>query len=146
MSSRSPTFIALLAGILFGTGLLISGMSNPANVLGFLDVAGAWNPSLAFVMGGAIAVAAPAFAWARRQRRTLSGEPLELPDRRRITTRLILGSALFGLGWGLVGLCPGPALVLAGQGVPKAILFAVALAFGLAVVSLSARRGRTVPT
>lgn len=135
----APVAWALLAGVLFGAGLLVSGMSDPANVIGFLDVAGDWNPSLAFVMGGAILVALPAFAWARRHRRTLRGEPLALPDRWHITFRLIAGSVLFGLGWGLVGLCPGPAIVVAAQGVPKAIVFLVALALGLAVVSFAVR-------
>ncbi|HUD35188.1 MAG TPA: DUF6691 family protein, partial [Variovorax sp.] len=96
---------ALLAGVLFGSGLIVSGMSDPANVLGFLDVAGgAWNPSLAFVMGGAILVAAPAFARARRHGCTLAGAPLQLPGRSRVTLPLVGGSVLFGLGWGLVGL------------------------------------------
>lgn len=126
---------ALLAGLLFGAGLLVSGMSDPANVLGFLDVAGRWNPRLAFVMAGAIGVAAPAFAWMRRHAHTVNGDPVTLPDRRSITTRLVGGSALFGVGWGLVGLCPGPALVVAGQGVPQAMAFVAALAAGLALVS-----------
>lgn len=138
--STSTAAWALLAGLLFGTGLIVSGMSDPARVLGFLDVAGAWNPSLAFVMGGAILVAAPAFAWARRHGRSWNGELIELPDRRLVTPRLVGGSVLFGLGWGLVGLCPGPALVVAAQGVPKAIVFLVALASGLAFVLLFSRR------
>jgi len=135
---------ALLAGVLFGAGLIVSGMSDSANVLGFLDVTGAWNPSLAFAMGGAILVAAPAFAWVRRHGRTLQGQPVRLPDRRHITAPLVLGSVLFGLGWGLVGLCPGPAVVVAAQGVPKACAFLIALALGLAVASFSARSRRTV--
>lgn len=130
-----------LAGVLFGAGLIVSGMSDPVNVLGFLDVAGAWNPSLAFVMGGAILVAAPAFAWARRHGRTLSGQSLQLPDRSRITPRLVFGSALFGLGWGLVGLCPGPALVVAVQGVPTAMVFLGGLLLGLALAVSWGRRG-----
>lgn len=136
---------ALLAGLLFGGGLLISGMSDPARVLGFLDVAGAWDPSLAFVMAGAIAVAAPAFAWVRRHERTLRWEPVSLPDRRTLTPRLIGGSALFGLGWGLVGLCPGPALVVTALGVPRALAFVVPLAIGLALASVLSRRAATLP-
>jgi uncharacterized membrane protein YedE/YeeE len=123
--------IALIAGFMFGAGLIVSGMSDPANVIGFLDVAGAWNPSLAFVMGGAILVAAPAFALARRRGRDLGGEPIELPPTRGITARLVTGSALFGVGWGLAGLCPGPALVFAATGTPYALVFVAALAVGL---------------
>lgn len=134
--------IALVAGLLFGAGLLLSGMANPANVLGFLDVAGAWNPVLAFVMGGAIAVALPAFWWARRHPRALNGRAIELPTRASLTAvtpRLVAGSAVFGLGWGLVGLCPGPSLVLLGLGVygeggwREAATFVLAMAGGLVV-------------
>jgi hypothetical protein len=123
--------VALAAGLLFGLGLLISGMSDPIVVLGFLDVAGRWNPSLAFVMVGAIAIAAPAFAYVRRTRRTLGGAPIELPDRTRIDARLVFGSAIFGMGWGLAGLCPGPALVLLGRGLLYAMIFVGAMAAGL---------------
>lgn len=137
---------ALLAGVLFGSGLIVSGMSDPANVLGFLDVAGeTWNPSLAFVMGGAILVAAPAFARARRHGRTLAGATLQLPGRSRVTLPLVGGSVLFGLGWGLVGLCPGPALVVAAQGVPTALAFVAALAAGLGIVTFSRRATGSAP-
>jgi len=122
---------AVLFGALFGLGLLISGMLDPAKVLGFLDVAGAWNPQLAFVMGGAIAVAAPVFLIARRRERTLLGDPLELPDRRRLDWRLIAGAAIFGLGWGLSGICPGPGLVLLGFAGMPAWIFAGGLIVGL---------------
>jgi len=104
--------VSLLCGLLFGLGLIVSGMADPAKVLGFLDLAGAWDPSLALVMGGAIASATGLFAWAGRRQRTLAtAEPMCLPDNRVIDRRLLLGSAAFGLGWGLAGICPGPALV-----------------------------------
>lgn len=125
---------AFAIGLLFGGGLMLSGMANPANVLAFLDVSGAWNPSLAFVMGGAIGVAAPVFAWVRRRPRTLSGAAVELPARGPVTRQLVLGSVLFGIGWGLVGLCPGPALVLLGQGgeaLAQAALFMTTQGIGL---------------
>jgi uncharacterized protein len=117
-------------GALFGLGLLISGMLDPANVLGFLDVAGDWNPQLAFVMGGAIAVALPAFQLARKRQQTLTGEPLQLPRRTGLDGRLIGGAAIFGLGWGLAGLCPGPALVAVGFAGPPAFVFAGAMVLG----------------
>lgn len=95
-----------LFGVLFGVGLLVSGMTDPARVLAFLDVAGAWNPALALVMGAAVAVALPAFAIARRRGVSALGEPIALPDRFRIDARLVSGAAIFGLGWGLSGICP----------------------------------------
>jgi uncharacterized membrane protein YedE/YeeE len=119
-----------LFGVLFGLGLLISGMLDPAKVLGFLDVAGDWNPQLAFVMGGAIAVALPAFQLARKRPQTLTGEPLQLPRRTGIDARLIGGAAIFGVGWGLAGLCPGPALVAVGFAGPSAFVFAGAMVLG----------------
>ncbi|WP_199052190.1 DUF6691 family protein [Aquitalea sp. ASV15] len=122
---------ALLAGLLFGFGLLLSGMSNPAKVLGFLDVAGRWDPSLALVMAGAIAVAFFAFRRAERQTHALLGDPLQLPDKNRLTLRLVLGSLLFGLGWGLAGICPGPGLVLAGMALPAGWWFVAAMLLGM---------------
>ena len=122
---------AFVSGLLFGFGLLLAGMANPAKVLAFLDLAGNWDPSLMLVMGGAIAVAAPAFAWAKRRQRTLLGARLELPQARQIDRRLLVGSALFGAGWGIAGICPGPAVVLLSQG--KAIIFALAMFAGMAL-------------
>ena len=107
-------------GLIFGLGLLISGMVDPAKVLGFLDVAGRWNPQLAFVMGGAVLTAWPAFHLARRRGQTLFGEPLTLPKRWPVDRRLVGGAALFGIGWGLVGVCPGPSIVLLGFAGPPA--------------------------
>lgn len=102
--------IGLLAGALFGAGLAISGMTNPDKVLNFLDVAGQWDPSLALVMGGALCVAVPGFAWARRRKQDLCGVDLPANPPVQADKRLLLGSALFGIGWGIAGYCPGPAL------------------------------------
>ncbi|MFA5938731.1 MAG: YeeE/YedE family protein [Sinimarinibacterium sp.] len=123
--------LPVVAGLLFGFGLILSGMSDPQRVLAFLDVFGAWNPALAFVMGGAVAVTLPVFAFARRRARTLLGTPLALPDRRTITPNLIGGSALFGLGWGLSGVCPGPGVVLAATGSWQALGFIGAMIAGM---------------
>jgi hypothetical protein len=132
---------ALLAGVLFGAGLALSGMMNPAKVLNFLDVAGAWDPSLALVMGGALAVAAPAFALARRRRHPLFATAFELPSRTDPDPRLIGGAALFGLGWGLVGLCPGPAIAVLSTGLPAAFVFFAAMLAGMLLYRPFATRG-----
>ncbi|MFJ2990497.1 DUF6691 family protein [Collimonas sp. NPDC087041] len=131
---------ALAAGLIFGLGLIVAGMANPAKVLGFLDLAGNWDPSLAFVMAGAIAVAAPAFAFAKRRSRSLTGQPMLLPTARQIDRRLIAGSLLFGVGWGLAGICPGPALVLLGSGATKGLVFVVAMLGGMAIFELMVRQ------
>ena len=123
--------ISLAAGLVFGLGLCLSGMYDPQKVLGFLDITGAWDPSLAFVMGGAIAVALPAFALAKRRRRAWSGVAIELPRTRPIDVPLMLGSAIFGAGWGLSGVCPGPALVDLGFFSSGAAIFVVAMAAGV---------------
>lgn len=125
---------AFASGLLFGLGLLLAGMANPAKVQAFLDLAGAWDPSLMLVMGGAIAIAAPAFAWAKRHQRTLLGASLELPQARHLDRRLLLGAALFGAGWGMAGICPGPALVLLAQG--KALIFVLAMLAGMGLHAL----------
>ncbi|KUZ00633.1 MULTISPECIES: DUF6691 family protein [unclassified Burkholderia] len=135
---------AFLAGLLFGAGLIVSGMANPQKVLGFLDLAGRWDPSLAFVMAGAIGVAVFAFAWARRRTRSLLGLPIQWPAVRTITVRLVAGSAVFGIGWGLAGFCPGPAIVSIGLGSAKGIAFVVAMLIGMALFEWieRARKGR----
>ena len=120
-----------VAGLVFGIGLIIARMANPAKVLGFLDLAGAWDPSLMLVMAGAIAVGSGAFALARQRRTSLLGEPMQLPTYRHLDRRLIGGSLLFGIGWGLAGICPGPALVLAGAGVAKGLVFLAAMLVGM---------------
>ena len=132
-------FAALIAGLVFGVGLIVSGMFNPAKVLGFLDLFGAWDPSLALVMAGAIAVAAPAFAVASRRRSTLLDTPMLLPSTRGIDRRLVTGSLVFGVGWGLAGFCPGPALVAMGAGYGKAVVFTVAMVLGMLVFEFAER-------
>lgn len=131
---------AFAIGLIFGLGLIVSGMSNPAKVLGFLDLSGAWDPSLAFVMAGAIAIGAVAFALAGRRTATLLGAPLSLPVIGAIDGRLLAGSALFGIGWGLAGICPGPALTLLGAGVAEGVIFVAAMFAGMALFELYRRR------
>ncbi|MEA5098081.1 MAG: DUF6691 family protein [Burkholderiaceae bacterium] len=123
--------ISLLAGLLFGFGLIMSGMGNPDKVLSFLDLAGNWDPSLALVMAGAIAVGLVVFRLANRHPRSLLGLPMQIPTKRTIDWRLLTGSALFGIGWGMAGICPGPALVLVGAGVARAFVFVAAMLAGM---------------
>ena len=122
---------AFAAGLVFGVGLILSGMTDPAKVIGFLDVAGTWDPSLAFVMGGAILVGFFAFAFARKRAATFLGHALHLPERRDIDARLVGGSVVFGIGWGLAGFCPGPAIVAFGGGFDKATVFLIAMLAGM---------------
>jgi len=138
---------AFVAGLAFGVGLILAGMANPAKVLGFLDIAGRWDPSLLFVMGGAIAVGLVAFAIARRRTASALGLPMQLPTSRTIDARLVGGSLLFGIGWGLAGFCPGPALVALGAGYGKAAVFVAAMVAGMAAVDFIERnrqRGRSM--
>ena len=123
--------IAGLSGLLFGLGLIAGGMTDPMKVKAFLDIAGAWDPSLALVMGGAIAVGLIAFARARRQRRAWAGGPIDLPASSVIDARLVLGGVLFGIGWGWAGFCPGPALVAMASGSSAALLFFIAMLAGM---------------
>ena len=122
---------AFVAGLAFGIGLLVSGMANPAKVIGFLDLFGRWDPSLALVMAGAIAVGAVGFGVAGRRNVTLLRTPMLIPTVRTIDQRLVLGSLLFGVGWGLAGFCPGPALVALGAGKAKALAFVAAMFVGM---------------
>ena len=131
---------AFAAGLLFGMGLLLSGMADPAKVIGFLDLAGYWDPSLALVMGGAIAVAVLPFTWARRQSRSLLGAPMQLPQKRELDRRLIGGSLLFGIGWGIAGICPGPAVALLLTGYWQILLFVLAMFTGMWLFSALERR------
>jgi uncharacterized protein len=131
---------AFLAGLIFGLGLLVSGMANPHKVLSFLDLAGAWDPSLALVMAGAIAVGLIAFRLIKGRSQSLFGEPLRLPTKTQLDSRLILGSLCFGIGWGLAGFCPGPALVAMGAGEIKAVVFVIAMLGGMAIFELIERR------
>lgn len=124
---------AFLTGLVFGLGLILSGMANPAKVLGFLDLAGNWDPSLAFVMAGAIAVGSAAFWFARNRERTLLGDAFRMPAATRIDRRLVLGSLTFGVGWGLAGYCPGPAVASIAYGGSKPIIFVAAMLAGMAI-------------
>jgi uncharacterized membrane protein YedE/YeeE len=124
-------------GLVFGLGLMLSGMTDPGKVIGFLDLFGAWDPSLALVMGGAVVVGLIAFAFAKRRTTTFLGGALHLPDSRDIDLRLVGGSLLFGAGWGLAGFCPGPAIVSLGAGQPKAVVFVLAMLVGMAVFEWS---------
>ena len=127
---------SLLAGLVFGLGLIVSGMANPAKVLGFLDLAGIWDPSLALVMGGASAIGAIFFFIARHRKVSLLNAPMKLPTSRAIDRRLVIGSLLFGIGWGLAGFCPGPGLVALGMGEMKALWFVAAMLAGMGVYAL----------
>ena len=131
---------SLLAGLVFGLGLIVSGMANPAKVLGFLDLAGHWDPSLGFVMAGAIAVGFVAFAVARKRTRSFLGAEMKLTTSRHIDRRLIVGGLLFGVGWGVAGFCPGPALVALGMGESKAVIFVAAMLAGMGAFELLERR------
>jgi uncharacterized membrane protein YedE/YeeE len=135
-------FASLLAGLVFGLGLIVSGMANPAKVLGFLDLSGAWDPSLAFVMAGAITVAMAAFMVAGRRRLSILGAEMCLPSARRLDRRLIGGSLLFGIGWGLAGFCPGPGLVALGMGEGKALIFVAAMLAGMGIFEVLERLHR----
>ena len=140
--------VSFLSGLVFGLGLVLSGMVNPAKVLGFLDLAGHWDPSLGFVMAGAIAVGFIAFALARKRTVSLLGTDMKLPTARDIDGRLIGSSVLFGIGWGIAGFCPGPALVALGLGELKALVFVIAMLVGMGLFELlervAARRPRKI--
>lgn len=123
--------IEFLVGLIFGLGLILSGMTNPAKVIGFLDLFGQWDPSLAFVMGGAILVGLFAFALAKKRTTNFLGGAMQLPKSTQIDKRLVIGSLVFGAGWGLAGFCPGPALVSLASGYEKAALFVVAMLLGM---------------
>ncbi len=131
-----PIFSAGLLGLLFGLGLVTSHMTDPDRIADFLDVTGKWDPSLAFVMIGAIAIAAPAFVIARKRERALLGDPISLPKRTPVDKPLIFGAAIFGVGWGLAGICPGPGIALLGaiyDGMPDkgALVFVPAVIAGM---------------
>ena len=138
------TFTSLLAGLVFGLGLILSGMANPAKVLGFLDISGSWDPSLGLVMAGAIAVGAVGFALARKRAVSFLGLDMELPKARLVDRRLVGGSLLFGIGWGVAGFCPGPALVALGMGESKAAVFVIAMLVGMAVFELFERKKKAL--
>jgi len=124
--------VQFAAALIFGIGLVISGMANPAKVLNFLDVAGSWDPSLAFVMAGALAVTAIGYRLVLARPKPVFAPDFQLPTRRAIDARLLLGAAIFGVGWGLAGFCPGPALTSLGLGAPGTLAFAPTMLVGMA--------------
>lgn len=128
-----------LAGLVFGWGLIISGMANPAKVIGFLDLSMPWDPSLMFVMGGAIALGLPGFLLAKRLKNSLMGLPMNLPTNTHVDKKLLLGAALFGAGWGIGGFCPGPAVVAAASLATDGLIFIAAMLAGMFVFSVRAQ-------
>ena len=133
-------FTSLLAGLVFGLGLIVSGMANPAKVLGFLDLTGRWDPSLALVMAGAIIISFFAFLVAQKRSRSLIGADMKLPGGRQIDRRLVVGGLLFGIGWGIAGFCPGPGLVALGMGEVKALVFVASMLTGMITFEFLERR------
>ena len=125
------TLIALISGVLFGAGLALSGMADPSRVRAFLDIAGAWDPTLAFVMCGAIIPMALAWRAKKRLTRPIAAPAFDIPERRRLDARLLTGAALFGIGWGIAGLCPGPAIAGLALNLPWAALFVAAMLGGM---------------
>ena len=130
---------ALLSGLLFGIGLIVSGMTDPSKVIGFLDLAGKWDPSLAFVMGGAIMIGSLVFPFATKRKKSVLGSPMRLPTATSIDRRLVLGGLTFGVGWGLAGYCPGPALASLTHGGAKPWVFVIAMLGGMALFELTER-------
>jgi uncharacterized protein len=133
-------FTSLLSGLVFGLGLIVSGMANPAKVIGFLDLTGNWDPSLALVMAGAIGISFFAFLVAQKRSRSLIGADMKLPGARHIDRRLVGGGLLFGIGWGIAGFCPGPGLVALGMGEVKALIFVASMLTGMIAFEFLERR------
>ena len=138
--------MALAAGLVFGLGLIISGMTDPSKVIGFLDLAGKWDPSLALVMGGAILIGGLAFRFAAARSGAILGGPMRLPTARHIDRRLTFGGLVFGSGWGLAGYCPGPALASLATGGGKPLIFTVAMLAGMAIFEIQNRLSRSTST
>lgn len=130
------SIFALSSGIIFGLGLILAGMSNPSKVLAFLDITGPWDPSLMFVMGGAIGVGIVAFAFAKKRTMAILGDVMHLPSKQDIDSKVMLGGVIFGIGWGIAGICPGPALVLLGAGSKQGIIFVIAMLIGITIYSV----------
>ena len=133
-------FFALLAGMIFGVGLILSGMNDPSKVIGFLDITGNWDPSLVFVLGGAVSVGLLVFPFATKRQQSLLGEVMHLPTATQIDRRLVLGSITFGVGWGLAGYCPGPALASLAYGGLKPLLFVIAMLVGMGMFEMLEHR------
>ena len=131
---------ALIAGLVFGLGLILSGMGNPAKVQNFLDIFGTWDPSLGLVMGGAIAVGLVAFTWAKRRKTSVLGEPMQLPTATVVDRKLLTGAAMFGVGWGLAGFCPGPAVMNLATLQPQVRMFVAAMLAGMLLQHAVAKR------
>ncbi len=140
MNRNLQRAVEFAVGLLFGWGLILAGMTDPGKVIGFLDLAGAWDPSLAFVMGGAIAVGFFAFALAKKRTTNLFGGALHLPTSRDIDRPLVIGALLFGAGWGLAGFCPGPGIVSMAAGEFKGLVFVAAMVAGMAVFEFTNKR------
>ncbi|MGG4607823.1 DUF6691 family protein [Providencia sp. Me31A] len=132
-----PIIIALISGILFGLGLVIAGMGNPAKILAFLDITGNWDPSLLVTMAVAMVISGVAFASVKKRKVSVLNCPLQIPSNQKIDKKLVAGSALFGVGWGLAGICPGPALLLTGMGITQGIIFMLAMIAGMAIFQFS---------
>lgn len=132
-----PILIALISGVLFGLGLVLAGMGNPAKILAFLDITGNWDPSLLVTMAVAMVISGMSYAWVKKHRVSVLNCPLQIPTNQKIDKKLVTGSVLFGLGWGLAGICPGPALLLTGLGITQGIIFALAMIAGMSVYQFS---------
>lgn len=139
----SQTLVAGLSGLLFGSGLVVSGMTDPANILAFLDLAGDWNPALMIVMATAIAVTTPAFLLVKKRRQTLAGDPAEIANRAPVDRLLVGGALVFGVGWGLSGICPGPGLIIAASGLVPAVVFVGGVTAGTFAAAAWLRRRAT---
>ncbi len=139
MRHHIDTLSSFIVGLIFGSGLILAGMSDPSKVIGFLDLAGQWDPSLAFVMGGAILVGVVAFRFAHQRSTNFLGGAMRLPKKSDIDLRLVGGSLVFGIGWGMAGFCPGPALTALGTGNTKAMIFVAAMVAGMALFEAADR-------
>ncbi|SPZ18813.1 Predicted transporter component [Providencia rettgeri] len=128
-----PILIALISGVLFGLGLVIAGMGNPAKILAFLDITGTWDPSLLITMAVGMVISGVAFLWVKKRSVSVLNCPLQIPTNQTIDKKLVTGSVLFGVGWGLAGICPGPALLLTGMGLTQGIIFTLAMVAGMAI-------------
>ncbi|MGJ3353292.1 DUF6691 family protein [Providencia sp. Je.9.19] len=132
-----PILIALISGLLFGLGLIIAGMGNPAKILAFLDITGNWDPSLLVTMAVAMAISGIAFALVKKRKSSVLNCPIQIPTNQKIDVSLVTGSIFFGVGWGLAGICPGPALLLTGMGIIQGVIFTLAMIAGMAIFQFS---------